>query len=174
MIQIGDLAATLPAPAHRDVRTRAVSAQLPEKSTVTIATLQFLEHGIELGTQLEQSAPAVAPQVVAHIESADGSSRYPYHFPEMVEHLVPAMQGFAHLASRLPVLVAPGRHGIVCIGRMSRPNCSLLIRATAAALQYHGICWLFCLSSGLKDFLSEHASKPSGQSDMFSLLPFGE
>jgi hypothetical protein len=34
----------------------------------------------------------------------------------MVQHLVPAMQGFAHRASWLPVLVAPGRHGIGFVG----------------------------------------------------------
>jgi len=34
---------------------------------------------------------------------------------------VPAMQGFAHLASLLPVLMAPGRHGIV-LCRLIRPS----------------------------------------------------
>jgi hypothetical protein len=113
VIQFCDFAGTLPAPAHGDVGTRAVSIQFPEKSTMTIASFQLSEHGIGLGSQLEQTAPAVASQVVAHIEGTDGSPRHTYYPSEVVQHLVPAMQGFAHLASRLPVLVAPGRHRVV-------------------------------------------------------------
>jgi hypothetical protein len=60
---------------------------------------------------------SVASQVVAHIEGADGSTGHANHPPKMVQNLVRTMQAFAHLASRLPVLVAPGRHGIVSFRR---------------------------------------------------------
>jgi hypothetical protein len=83
---------------------------------MAIAALQFSEYGIEIGTQLEQTAAAVAPQVVAHIEGTEGSPGLANDPPKMVQHLVPAMQGFAHRASWLPVLVAPGRHGIGFVG----------------------------------------------------------
>jgi len=168
VIQICILTGALPATTDRNGRSRAVLTQFPENSRMTIAALQFSEYGIDLRTQLEQTASVVAPQVIADIEGADGSPRHANHPSEMVQHLVPSMQGFAHRASWLPVLVAPGCRGIV-LCRSTRPSartvlggkpenqavgglirCCLrrpLIRKTAAAPQYHHICWLSCLSS---------------------------
>jgi hypothetical protein len=99
VIQIRHLRRTLPAAANGYVGTRAVIPEFTEHSTFSIGALQFLEHGVEVGTQLEQAAPAIAPQVISRVQCADGAQGYPNHLSEVIQHLVPTIQGFAHLAS---------------------------------------------------------------------------
>jgi hypothetical protein len=81
--------------------------------------------------------------------SRDDPWSHPYHFPKMVQHLVPAVQSFAQLASRLPVLVAPGRPGTVLCRREHHAGtvCGIPI-APFEAPRGHRICWLFSLSRG--------------------------
>ena len=66
VIQIGGLAGASPATADRNVWTCAIITQFRQNPAMTIAALQFLEQGTELETQLQQAAPAIASQVVAH------------------------------------------------------------------------------------------------------------
>jgi hypothetical protein len=102
---------------------------------MTIAALQFLEQGMELGAHLEQTATVIASQIVAHGKGAHGVLVHAYHVSEMVQHLVTTVQGFAHRASWLPVLAAPVRPGIIFVGRCS-----------SAAPTSDGICWQFRMS----------------------------
>jgi hypothetical protein len=103
--------------ADGNIGTRAVVTQFSHDPAAMIDALQFLEQGMELGAQLEQTAQVVASHVMPHIECADGSLGHANHPSKMVQHLMCAMQNFAHRASWHPVLVAPGRHGIVFAGR---------------------------------------------------------
>ena len=131
---------------------------------MTNAALQFLEQGTELVTQLGHAAPAIPPQVTAHIEGADSSTRRANHPSKMVQHLVPAMGLFyraeynARIAAKWSVQLPRHPHWTVFAGsfdchvrihRLQRFLQATTLLSQLDASKVKGLCSPFLGGSGM-------------------------